>query len=1123
MFYELMKNRYYLIFMKYLVTCLWLLLMVPAIYAQTRVVWGTVVSADDGLPIIGASITVIGESSLGTVTDTDGKFRFNLPPNRDQIMVSYIGMKSQTFVASENMKIALESDDQQLGEIVVTGMQRVDKRLFTGAASQLNADQTALNGVADVSRRLEGRAAGVSVQNVSGTFGTAPKIRVRGATSIYGNSKPLWVVDGVVMEDALDISSDDLSSGNAETLIASSIAGLNADDIESFQILKDGSATSIYGARAMAGVIVVSTKKGKSGTSKLTYTSELTTRLIPSYSNFNILNSQEQMGIYKEMEEKGWLEFTTLSGASNSGVYGKMYHLLDQYNGDGTYGLENTQSEIYNYLRQAEFRNTDWFDLLFQNSMMQNHALSISSGSDKASFYGSLSVMKDPGWTKSSDVSRFTANVNASYKVFKNLTLSILSNGSYRKQKAPGTLSQEVDVVSGEVKRDFDINPYSFALNTSRTLDPDEFYRRNYADFNIFHELNNNYIDLNVTDVKFQGEVNWKIIRGLEVNFLAAFKYQNAGQEHNIKDHSNQAEAYRAGVLPEEDATIRESNPLLYTDPDVEGALPETVLPVGGIYTYTNHTMKSRDLRATINYNSNIRDLHIFNVFAGAESSAVDRQKTWFRGWGYQYDNGGIPFYDYTVFKQGKEENSQYYGNTMTYGRNLAFFSSLTYSYARRYTINATGRYEGSNKLGKSRAARWLPTWNLSGAWNAHEESWFDPLFGLILSNATLKASYSLTADRGPAFVSNSNVVILSSNPWRPTADVTESGLYIDGLENSELTYEKKHELNIGLDLGFLDNRINLATDVYFRQNFDLIGLVYTQGVGGEIAKYANVASMNSNGVELSLSTSNIVTTGFKWSTDFIFAMATNKITELDSRSNVMALISGEGYARKDYPVRSLFSIPFQGLNEEGLPTFTNQNSETTITDIDFQEYENLDFLNYEGPTDPTITGSLGNRFSFGNLVVNLFMTYSMGNVVRLDPVFRSQYSDLTSMPKEFKNRWMIPGDEQVTSIPVIASRRQNQSHSSLSYAYNAYNYSTQRIARGDFVRMKEISVAYIFPEKWLKPVKITNLSVKFQATNLFLIYADKKLNGQDPEFFNSGGVATPMPKQFTFTVNLGI
>lgn len=229
------------------------------------------------------------------------------------------------------MKVVLESDTEVLDEVVVTGMQRMDKRLFTGASTKISAEDSKLDGVPEISRALEGRAAGVSVQNVSGTFGTAPKIRVRGATSIYGSSKPLWVVDGVIMEDVTEVGADDLSSGDAVTLISSAISGLNADDIESFQILKDGSATSIYGARAMAGVIVVTTKKGKAGSNKISYTGEFTMRLKPNYRNFNIMNSQEQMDVYKTLESNGYLTFADVYRASNSGVYGKMYHLINSY------------------------------------------------------------------------------------------------------------------------------------------------------------------------------------------------------------------------------------------------------------------------------------------------------------------------------------------------------------------------------------------------------------------------------------------------------------------------------------------------------------------------------------------------------------------------------------------------------------------------------------------------------------------------------------------------------------------------------------------------------------------------------------------------------------------------
>ena len=438
---------------------------------KNKQISGTVVD-DMGESLPGVSVRFKEDTTVGTVTDLDGHFQINIPEKAKTLIVSYIGMETKELPIKEgNIKITLSSDSQMLEEVVVTGMTKVDKRLFTGATDRLKAEDARLDGIPDVSRALEGRSAGVSVQNVSGTFGTAPKIRVRGATSIYGSSKPLWVVDGVVMEDAVEIDADDLSSGDAVTLISSAIAGLSADDIESFQILKDGSATSIYGARAMAGVVVITTKRGQAGVSRINYTGEFTSRLKPNYDNFNIMGSQEQMGVYNEMAEKGWLIFSDTYRASNSGVYGKMYQLINSYNPKNqSWGLVNTPEAQATYLQMAEMRNTNWFDELFNNNITMNHSISISSGTEKAKYYGSISIYNDPGWTKASSVKRYTANANASFNLSNNLTLTLLSNGSYRKQKAPGTLSQEIDVVSGEVRRDFDINPYSYALYTSRTL-----------------------------------------------------------------------------------------------------------------------------------------------------------------------------------------------------------------------------------------------------------------------------------------------------------------------------------------------------------------------------------------------------------------------------------------------------------------------------------------------------------------------------------------------------------------------------------------------------------------------------------------------------------------------------
>ena len=511
---------------------------------------------------------------------------------------------------------------------------------------------------------------------------------------------------------------------------------------------------------------------------------------------------------------------------------------------------------------------------------------------------------------------------------------------------------------------------------------------------------------------------------------------------------------------------------------------------------------------------------------AGLEVNSTDRNAINFQGWGFVYDNGGIPFINPDLFDQFSQENSQYYGNTWTYRRSFASFANATYSYAGRYVLNGTIRYEGTNKLGKARSSRWLPTWNVSTAWNAHEESWYreNEMLNRILPHATLRASYSLTADSGPDWVSNATPVYDPYRPWRPLYSDQELGLQLTDIANSELTYEKKHELNIGVDLGFLPgNRINLSGDFYIRNNFDLIGEIYTQGVGGVTMKYANVASMKSHGVEFTLSTRNIQTKDFEWTTDLTFSKTKNEITELDARSNVLQLVSGAGYAKQGYPVRALFSIPFVDLNEEGIPMIINEDGEVTTTDINFQEFEKTDFLKYEGPTDPTITGGFGNIFKWKNFRLNVFMTYSFGNKIRLNPIFAASYDDLTAMPKEFKNRWTLPGDEQYTTIPVIASKRQYKEYDYLDRAYNAYNYSTERIADGGFIRLKEVSLTYDLPKSFLEKIKFSSASIKVQATNLCLLYADKKLNGQDPEFFNAGGVATPTPKQFTFTLRFSL
>jgi TonB-linked SusC/RagA family outer membrane protein len=1108
----------------------WLLCLIASIgaaNAQSVTASGTVVD-ETGRPMAGVAVVVKGVSARGVNTDAGGQFSLSVPSAQSVLEFSFVGYTGRELTAATGMRVVMQPSQIDIDEVVVTGMTQIDKRMFTGATDRLSGELVKLDGMADISRALEGRSAGVMVTNVSGTFGAAPKIRVRGATSILGASKPLWVVDGVIIEDVGDVSADDLSTGDANTLISSAVAGLSADDIEDFQILKDGSATSIYGARAMAGVIVVTTKKGKAGETRVSYTGEFTSRLKPTYREFDVMNSQDQMAFYKEMEEKGWMKMESVMRYKNSGVYGQMYRLINTYDEQtGMFGLDATDAAMAAYLQQAEMRNTDWFDELFSNSIMQQHSVSISSGTSRATNYISLSAMDDPGWYKRSDVRRYTARANSSVRVMDKLKLDIMTSASYRNQKAPGTMTQDISDLYGEVSRNFDINPFSYAMNTSRTIAADGYHVRNYTTFNVHEELENNYMDVNVLDANFQGQLTWNPISNLTLKALGAVKYSSNTYQWHLRETANAARAYRLSG----DASIDDVNDYLYTDPEDPYGQPVSVLPLGGIFDKTELRLLTTDFRFDATYSRQFDENNNLHVFAGMEVNQTERSRDWFQGWGLLYELGEMAQFDYLAFKKMSEGNNDYFSLRNSNKRNVAFFSTATWLFRSRYTLNGTLRYEGTNRLGRVRSARWLPTWNVAGGWQVDQEPFFEKVEG-IFTHMKLRASYSLTADSPPAYVTNSTDLIYSTSYWRPNLSLQEAQLYISQSENDRLTYEKKHELNLGLDFGVLDDRITVQTDVYWRNNFDLIGRVMTQGLTGEIRRYANIADMKTRGVELTVSSVNIKRPDFRWTTDLTFSKTYGRITRLVGDSQLYNLLRGTQYSMEGYPVWALFSIPFLGLDGDGMPIFKgayeptiSQSNYSTasvfqITDEDVMR----DYLKYEGPGEPTITGGLNNTFRYKNWNLSVFMTYGFGNKIRLRSIFSYRYSDMTASSEVFKNRWTQAGEENRTNVPTILDARQVQKLSTAyaRRAYSMYNNSDVRVAKGDFVRMKEIALGYTFPEPMLEKMRMQRMSVKFSAVNPFLVYADKALNGQDPEFIESGGVSSPIAKQFTFTVRIG-
>jgi TonB-linked SusC/RagA family outer membrane protein len=1085
--------------------------------AGSLTVKGKVVD-ETGEALAGASLSVKG-TTIGTLADGGGLYTLHSVPANATLVVSFMGYETKNVAVGgrTTIDIKLQSTAQAIDEVIVTGFQRVEKRNFTGSAVKLKAEDMQVEGIVDVSRMLEGKAAGVSVQNVSGTFGAAPKIRVRGATSINGENKPLWVVDGVILEDMVSVSNDQLSSGDPMTLLGSAVAGLNASDIETFDILKDAAATALYGARAMNGVVVITTKRGTEGKPVVKYSGTYSVQLKPTYSQFNIMNSADQMSVLAELERKGWLTASVMNN-SNYGMYGKMWSLISTPNAEtGSFDLENTTAARRNFLSRYAFANTDWFDLLFRNSFVQEHSVSFSSGSKTSKSYGSIGFYRDEGWTIADAVNRYTMNFRNDYTVSDFLDVSVGANGSFRQQKSPGSQNRESNVVSGEYSRSFDINPFSYALNTSRALtayDENgelEYFQRNYAPFNILNELDKNTMDLQVIDVKLQGEANIKFNPDLRFTAVGAIRYMSSIREHEVREGSNMAESYRAAS----NSDIRGSNGSLYKDPDKPNSEAEVVMPYGGLYNRFDNTMWSYDLRGSFFYSKQVDDNNRLSAVLGGQVRSADRQAFSNTGFGYQYNSGGIAYVDPQIIKKEVQAGRMYYAMSETRDRGAAAYVNVDYLLANRYALAFTGRYEGSNQLGASASARWLPTWTVSGKWNVSGEPFLEEQ--RWLSNLDIKASYGLVASMPPN-VASSAATFYNATTRRPLSEEKEPALTLDAVANSELTWEKAYTANVGMDLALFNSRVQLTTEWWKRNSYDLISSVTTSGVGGKSSKMANYADMKGYGFDVTLGLTFIRMQDWTWKMNTIFGYATNEITRSEALTRIYDLVRPEGGNIVGSPVSSLYSIDFRGLSNAGVPTFIDEQGNLASTV--YVQSTNTDYLIYEGPVDPPITGGINNSLRYKEVSLNVFLSYQFGNKIRLYPAFKSSYSDMDALPKEFYDRWAERGDELTTNIPSIIDKRTNYEIS--GYPYSSYNNSSARTADGSFIRMKSISLTYTVPAAIMAKVSgIKGLSVSLAGNNLFLLYSDKKLNGQDPEFQVSGGVAQPIQKQVTMALSL--
>ena len=939
---------------------------------------------------------------------------------------------------------------------------------------------------------------------------TTTVVSMRQATSVKSVYYPLWVIDGVIYKEDKDFNVADLASPEAKRLIAAALPGLSESDIQSFQVINDASATALYGQRALGGVISVRTSKAGQGTNSFTYQTELTYRAIPSYREFNILNSQDQMAVFNEMANGKSLDNEAVFIAAQYGVYGHLYNSIYNYNDlTGEYGVLNTDAGRAAYLRAAELRNTNWFKELYQHVIRHQHTLTFSTGTQKANYYASLNANLDPGWKRFENSQTYSFNFNADFRPFKGWRFGIRSTASYQKKHRGG-----------------DWRPHKYAPEASRTLDPNTFYVYEYTPFNIKHELQHNTRDEKTANLSLQATIDWQPITQLRLSALGALRYRD---QYGVTDRDEQANASQV-YRNISKSVIRSYSDYLYKPLDDPTALPQIVMPYGGIRNSQNIIDERYDGQLKAHYNDTFgrNGEHSLSAVAGLEVFEERHLNEWFNAYGVNYNLGYLTTYSPLLFTNLRNKNKQYYEIRPTLDRGVSLVGNVDYTLLGRYRVNASYRREGTNQFGRARTIRYIPTWNVGGNWSIDQEAFFPKL--KPLSSLSMSLSYGMSGTI--PYVHNALPRLKTLLPFFGDANLIEPGVYIDEPANYDLTYEKMYELNWGLNFGLFDERISAGITLFNRQGRDLIDQVFPQGTGGFVDfLYGNVAQMSAKGIELSLTTQNIRTRDFSWSTSITYSRNTNKVTRLNTSPSVKNLTDEKGAARQGYPLNSLFSIPFYKLDENGHPRFFLPDGADVLPDgrhitspkmggqvsWTASKPEEIDYLVYSGTRTPTDQGGINNSFSFKNFRLGVYVYYSFGGVKRLPEQFATKYNDYQVMGKEFNRRWLRAGDEERTNVPVIATDAHRQANPYLSNAYTNYNKSDVRVAKTDYIQLRDISLSYTVPKSFVDRLRLSSLALKLQASNVALLYADKKLNGALPYDYDY------QPHSYIFTATVGL
>lgn len=1066
-----------------------------ATLAQERLISGTVMDGEfKGEPLVGATVSVSNsDEAKGTVTDADGNFTLSVPVGTESLVASYMGYESQEITLQQGIDkytITLHFADKTLAEFVVTGYQQIDRRKLTAAVTTVNISDETVGAVKNIDQALAGQIAGLSAVAASGAPGAPMKIRIRGTSSINGVQEPLWVLDGIPMEGNEIPAIDNLN--DIDDIYQTSIAGLNPSDIENITVLKDAAATAIYGARAANGVIVITTKKGKEGRPVVNFSTKMTYSPKVDIDRLNLLDADEKVGLELDLLRSDYDYRPHKGGVAN---------ILDELGEFSAYqagGWEALSPEAQQRITRLRGINTDWNDILFRDVFNQEYNISFSGGSDRAHYYASAGYYTEQGTVKGVENNRYNMTLKADFKLNNMLTVGASVFANQRKQESYMTDSGGF---TNPVFYSRMANPYFEPYDAAGNYIYDKNVQGRESevpDFNIFEERANTSKERTDRSIMALFDATLKFNSYLKLTTQFGLQHDNYTLTRYAGHNSyamRKAKEYATFLIDGE---------------------RKSIFPDGGMNKVTEAHTDQWTWKAMLEWDRRLNDIHDVELMGGTEVRHVETGVVTSTAYGYDnrtlttqpviFPNESIAR-RYPLYEEGHTENAF-----------VSWFATGSYTLLYRYTLGASVRFDGSDVFGVAKKYRYLPLYSFSGMWRAKEEKflknvkWIDEL--------SLRASYGL---QGNIDKHTSPYLIGIFDKTSVLPGYIESIISAENAPNPNLRWEKTQNINLGLNLELLQNRIRLNVDYYYRRSTDLISSRQLPLETGFASTTVNWASMENSGWEIALNTRNITTKDFTWATTLNLGFNTNKIQDETVAEN------STYPSREGYPVGAIFAYKTAGIDEDGYPLFVAKDgSKQTAAEFfrlnrfgasTLSAKEQRDLYVYAGNTEPECSGGFINTFEWKNWQLNVNFMFNLGMKVRVQPSYSPTYYDRgLNTNRDILNRWT--SSNSATNLPDLmvntAERANEYTHFS---EYNTYSMLDTWVRSQNYCRLQSLRLGYRIPKSLLAPVGITSASVSLEGRNLMVIASDYD-NYLDPETMGNP-YAQPITRSFIFGLNV--